>query len=161
VAQDRKLVVDETEDATVQTIFNEFLRLGNPMAGRQLVPLYQQAVERAAEQQRLANRPVRELTDEELTALILAEHPELDNPTPDGADAHLLLLADRAALTIACDRSFQRCPERCEQREAHGAAAARGWADDGRGNRGHVLHRHGGDAHQFHRALHLPAKCFS
>jgi hypothetical protein len=59
---------------------------GNLPATRFLVPHYQQELEKAAEQQRLANRPKRELTDEELTAIILAEHPELEKPTPDGAD---------------------------------------------------------------------------
>jgi len=44
------------------------------------------ALEKAAEQKRLDNRTVRELTDEQLNAFILVHHPELENPTPDGAD---------------------------------------------------------------------------
>jgi hypothetical protein len=43
-----------------------------------------QALERAVEQQRLADRPVEELTDAELTAIIRAE---LKKSTPDGADS--------------------------------------------------------------------------
>lgn len=46
----------------------------------------QRALEKQAEQKRLDSRSVRELTDEELNAFILAHHPELEEPTPDGAD---------------------------------------------------------------------------
>ena len=47
----------------------------------------QQGLEKAAEQQRLANRTVDELSDDELAAIILAE---LEKATPDGADDRIL-----------------------------------------------------------------------
>jgi hypothetical protein len=43
---------------------------GNLPTSRLLLPYYQQALEKRAEQQQLANRTVDELTNEELTAII-------------------------------------------------------------------------------------------
>ncbi len=60
---------------------------GHLPSTRLVLALQQQELEKGAEQQRFANRPIRELTDEELTAIILAGHPELEKPTPDGADS--------------------------------------------------------------------------
>jgi hypothetical protein len=59
---------------------------GNLEAMKLVTDLRQQELDRAAEQRRLANRTVDELTDEELTAIILADHSELEKPNPDGAD---------------------------------------------------------------------------
>jgi Family of unknown function (DUF5681) len=80
----KKKVITKDEGIAKQVV-NKALR-GHVPSVRLVDEWRRQGLEKAAEQQRLANRPVRELTDEELTALILADHPELEKPTPDGAD---------------------------------------------------------------------------
>lgn len=61
---------------------------GNLPATRLLVPLYQQALERKAEERQRAldnaNRTIDELSDEELTALIRADQ---ERSTPNGEDS--------------------------------------------------------------------------
>jgi Family of unknown function (DUF5681) len=72
-------IIKKYEGVTKQLV-NKALS-GNLMATRLLVPYYQQALEKAAEEHQSAldraNRTVEELTDEELMALIRAQQPEL------------------------------------------------------------------------------------
>jgi hypothetical protein len=70
----RKII--KKHDGVTKQLVNKALS-GNLQATRLVIALYQQALERAAEQQQLAaqkaDRPLEELSDEELTAIIRDE----------------------------------------------------------------------------------------
>jgi len=77
---DSKLIINENgkrkvitkSEGVVKQLLNKSLS-GHLPSTRMIFALQQQEHEKAAERQRLANRTVRELTDEELTAFIRSE----------------------------------------------------------------------------------------
>jgi hypothetical protein len=87
ITEHGKRKVITKDEGIVKQVVNKALTAHVPTL-RLLDNLRRQALEKDAEQRRLANRTIDELTDEELTAIIRGQYPYpvLRKATPDGAD---------------------------------------------------------------------------